>query len=70
MDALRNQIIERKVIEKITEAAKFKDVPYKVEDKQVAAVDHVVSGAKDDSAIPVAKHSDDKEQQKLPVDRD
>lgn len=56
MDALRNQIIERKVIAKIMDAAEFKDVPYQVEDNQVTAVDHMVSGAKD-SNIPVAKHA-------------
>ena len=68
MDALRNQIIERKVIAKITEAAKFKDVPYQVEDNQVFAVDHIISGVKD-SVIPVAKHGGDTEQLKAPTDR-
>ena len=68
MDALRNQIIERKVIAKITEHAKFKDVPYQIEDSQVFAVDHVVSGVKD-SAIPVAKHGGDAEQLREPADR-
>ncbi len=68
MDALRNQIIERKVIAKITDAAKFKDVPYQVEDNQVHAVDHIVSGAKD-SAIPVAKHGGDSEQLREATDR-
>ena len=68
MDALRNQIIERKVIAKITEAAKFKDVPHEMDGDQVYAVDHIVSGVKD-SAIPVAKHADDAEQTRSPVDR-
>jgi trigger factor len=68
MDALRNQIIERKVIEKITSAAKFKDVPYQVEDNQVFAVDHIVSGVKD-SVIPVAKHGGETEQLREPADR-
>lgn len=68
MDALRNQIIERKVIAKITDAAKFKDVPYQVEDTQVHAVDHIVSGVKD-SAIPVAKHGGDSEQLRDQADR-
>lgn len=68
MDALRNQIIERKVIEKITEAAEFTDVPYVLELDQVFAIDHSVSGAKD-SAIPVAKHGGDAEHLKLPTDR-
>ena len=69
MDALRNQIIERKVIGRITEAAKFKDVPFEMDGDQVHAVDHVVSGVKD-SAIPVAKHSDDGgDQLRTPTDR-
>ena len=68
MDALRNQIVERKVIETITSAAKFKEVPYQVEDNQVFAVDHIVSGVKD-SVIPVAKHGGDSEQLKDAVDR-
>ena len=68
MDALRNQIIERKVIAKITEAANFKDVPYEFEQNQVRAVDHIVSGVKD-SAIPVAKHGGDSEQLREPTDR-
>ena len=68
MDALRNQIVERKVIETITSAAKFNEVPYQVEDNQVFAVDHIVSGVKD-SVIPVAKHGGDSEQLKDAVDR-
>ena len=68
MDALRNQIIERKVIAKITEHAKFKDVPYRSDDSQVFAVDHIVSGVKD-STIPVAKHGGDAEQLREPADR-
>ena len=68
MDALRNQIVERKVINTIMEAAKFKDVPFKEEEKQVCAVDHFVSGAKD-SNIPVAKYNEDGDQTKLPTDR-
>ena len=68
MDALRNQIIERKVIEKITAAAKFTDVPFEADANQVFAVDHIVSGVKD-SAIPVAKHGGDSEQLPNSVDR-
>ena len=68
MDALRNQIIERKVISQITEAAKFKDVPYQPEQNQVSAVDHLVSGSKD-SNIPVAQYNDGEDQAKLPTDK-
>ena len=63
-----NQIIERKVIATITEAATFKDVPYQEDDNQVFAVDHIVSGVKD-STIPVAKHGGDAEQLREPADR-
>ena len=34
MDALRNQIIERKVLDLVLEHAKFKDVPYKPDRKR------------------------------------
>ena len=68
MDALRNQIVERKVINTIMEAAKFNDVPYQDDDNQVFAVDHYVSGAKD-SNIPVAKYSEEGEQLKSPLDK-
>ena len=52
----------------ITEHAKFTDAPYQIEDNQVFAVDHIVSGAKD-SVIPVAKHGGDSEQLREPADR-
>ena len=67
MDVLRNQIVERKVINQIMEAATFKDVPFNDAGNQVAAVDHFVSGAKD-SSIPVAKYEDG-EQAKTDTDR-
>jgi trigger factor len=54
MDSLRNQIIERKVIDLITKHAKFKDVPYEPDQKDTAAVQHVISGVKE-SVIPAAK---------------
>ncbi len=67
MDALRNQIVERKVIALITEHAQFKDVEYQPEEKQAFAVDHVISGVKD-SAIPVAKHAAEAEDLKQQSD--
>jgi trigger factor len=54
MDVLRNQIIERKVIDLILENAKFKEVPYKFEKTEVEAVDHSISG-RDQADIPDAK---------------
>ncbi|MGB0599410.1 MAG: trigger factor [Rubripirellula sp.] len=61
MDALRNQIVERKVIEKIVEVAKVTDE--KVENKSgdensEFAVYHSVLAAKEEGAIPEAKYED------------
>jgi trigger factor len=56
MDALRNQIIERKVLDLVIEHAKFKDVAYKPEGTDTEAVDSAASGIEDESEIPEAKH--------------
>lgn len=53
LDALRNQIIERKTIELIQASATIKDVPYKVEDADTEAVDSAAGGG-DTSDIPEA----------------
>ncbi|MCL2742370.1 MAG: trigger factor [Planctomycetaceae bacterium] len=44
MDILRNQIIERKVIELISENAKFKETPFEFEDKDEEALDWAAGG--------------------------
>jgi trigger factor len=54
MDALRNQIIERKVIERIMAEATFDDVDFELDTHETYAVDFTVSGH-DDSSIPEAK---------------
>lgn len=62
MDALRNQIVERKVIERVVEHAKVTeeelstDVNDSVEDSY--PVTHSVLGTKGDSEIPEAKYED------------
>ncbi|MEM8672056.1 MAG: trigger factor [Planctomycetota bacterium] len=61
MDALRNQIVERKVIEMIVEAAKVTEE--KVEqkdgdDESEFAVYHSVLATKEEGAIPEAKYED------------
>ncbi len=68
MDALRNQIVERKVIELITENASFKETPYKATEETTSAVDHAIGGQAK-AEIPDAKH--DGEERELPqsVDR-
>jgi trigger factor len=55
MDALRNQIIERKVIDLVLSHAHFKDVPYKPEGTETEAMDQSVGGEQE-SEIPEAKH--------------
>ncbi|MCC9643450.1 trigger factor [Rhodopirellula sp. JC740] len=61
MDALRNQIVERKVIELITEAATVTDEPVEKESEaanEEFAVYHEVVPTKDHDAIPEAKYDD------------
>ena len=58
MDALRNQIIERKVIELIEKAATFKDVKYEPEKNETVPVDLTLSGLSA-ANIPEAKHGEE-----------
>jgi trigger factor len=44
MDALRNQIVERKMIDMILEHAKFKEVPFEFERSETEAIDQSVGG--------------------------
>jgi len=53
MDVLRNQIVERKVIEQILAHAQFKEVPYEFEATDTEAVDQAAGGHQSD--IPEAK---------------
>jgi len=54
MDALRNQIIERKTIDLILEHADFKDVPYTPPGSSATAINRAAGGG-DDSDIPSAQ---------------
>jgi trigger factor len=56
MDSLRNQIIERKVIDLVLSHAQFKDVPYKPEGTDTEALDQSAGGEEEESTIPEAKH--------------
>lgn len=67
-DALRNQIIERKVINLIREHAKFADVPFKPTPIMTSAVDFAI-GRTSNPDIPDAKHGGDEQALKLPTDR-
>jgi trigger factor len=65
MDSLRNQIIERKVIELIKSEAKFKEAPFEFGDrKDSEAIMHALSGEAAD--IPEAKHDDSSPENKTP----
>jgi trigger factor len=57
MDTLRNQIIERKVIELIESQATFREVPYTPQKDQTVAVAYTVAGASAE-AIPSAQHNE------------
>jgi trigger factor len=54
MDVLRNQIIERKVIDLILANAVFQEVPYQIEESDVAALELTAAGG-EHSDIPEAK---------------
>ena len=65
MDTLRNQIIERKVVELIQAEAEFKEVAYHPEESETEAVDHFIAG-EPEANIPEAKHD---EEDSLPGDK-
>jgi trigger factor len=68
MDVLRNQIIERKVIDLIKEHAKFRDIKYAPEVNETAAVDLPLTG-RTVSEIPEARHADESQPLQQPIDR-
>ena len=60
MDVLRNQIIERKVIERILEHATFKEVPYELRRTDEEAIDQAAGGG-EHADIPEAKYDEGEE---------
>jgi len=54
MDVLRNQVVERKVVELILANAVFKEVPYREDESDVAALE-LSAGGGEESEIPAAK---------------
>lgn len=58
MDSLRNQIVERKVIDLVLEHAQFKDVPFKPEGAETEALDQA-AGGEEEPNIPEAKHAEE-----------
>ena len=59
LDSLRNQIVERKVIDLITSHALVKEVPYVPTVDDVSAIDHAVSGVVEREEIPAAQHGEE-----------
>jgi trigger factor len=57
MDTLRNQIIERKVIDMVLKEATFTDAPYKTDSEDAEALDQAAGGGEDDGDIPEAKYT-------------
>ncbi len=70
MDSLRNQIIERKVIELITSHAEFKDTPFEPVKEDTVAIDHAICGQRDEAEIPEAKYGGDAEELRGTAERD
>jgi trigger factor len=60
MDVLRNQIVERKVIDRILAHAKFQEVPYELRRTNEAAVDRAAGGG-EQADIPDAKYDEPEE---------
>jgi len=63
MDVLRNQIVERKVVDLILSHAEFKEVPYQPESIEAEALDRTAGGGETDSNIPTAKPEGSEERQ-------
>jgi len=68
MDALRNQIIERKVVELICSQAEFADKPLEEEADDTFAVNEALASDREASEIPEAKHGGEAEGLRTPVD--
>ena len=60
MDVLRNQIVERKVVELILAQAKFKEVPYDFRRNDEEAIGHAAGGG-EHADIPDAKYDEGEE---------
>lgn len=58
MDALRNQIVEKKVLDLIMSHATFTDIPYDLPKEREAAVDEPLCGHEGEHEIPEAKYKD------------
>lgn len=59
MDTLRNQVVERKVIDLITSHAEFNDTQFQPTEDDSVAIDHSICGRQEEAEIPEAKHGGD-----------
>ncbi|MCE9528786.1 MAG: trigger factor [Planctomycetales bacterium] len=57
IDSLRNQIVERKVIDLITSTATFEDTAYNPPKNDTAAISFAIAGGDGGASIPEAKHA-------------
>jgi trigger factor len=62
IDAVRNQIIERKALRLIMDAAKYADVPYELERPHAEALERAAGGGESESDIPEAKPEHEEEE--------
>lgn len=63
MDVLRNQIVERKVLQRVQDEAKFKDQPYEPEQVDTEAISFAAGGR--GGAIPVASETAEEDSEEL-----
>jgi trigger factor len=68
MDVLRNQIVERKVIDLICQHATFTEVPYQMEEIEAEAVDQAAGGGEHRAEIPEAKYDEGPQPLREPED--
>jgi trigger factor len=66
MDVLRNQIVERKVLQRVQDEAKFKDEPYEPEPVDTEAISLAAGGR--GGAIPVASETAAEDVEELDLD--
>jgi trigger factor len=70
MDALRNQIVEGKAIERIVGEATFVEAPYEQPVATTTAVELALAGGDQQGDIPDAKYAGDQRELKQPIERE
>jgi trigger factor len=70
MDALRNQIVERKVIDLILAEATFEETPYEPDRTDSTAINRAAGGGEAESEIPDAQPEGESEPEEAEADKD